>query len=92
MTPETIIKERSNDILHSNHQEWLRHPVTHEVKKVIDLRLNNIIDSLTAKSLDRDLPDTMLRAYAAQLKIVKQLKHELYDTETFINTIRTISK
>lgn len=83
MTQEDINK-KSRDLLISNHQSWLQSPVTQVTQQLLDKRIQNCVDAIADKSLNKDLPDSFIRHYAAQLRILKTLKQDLYDSEHFI--------
>lgn len=78
----------TTNVLASNHNDWKRQPVTVAAFSIIEMRLNNIIDYIAANAVNKDLPDSVIRQYGAQLTIIKKLKKELYDTESFVSAVR----
>lgn len=81
---QSELNKKSSDLLLSNHVTWLHNPVTVETKKIIDERIDKIVNAIADASLNKDLPDTFVRHYAAQLRILKTIKKDLYDSESFI--------
>lgn len=66
------------------HQEWLNHPVTKELKKMLDKHEQNISDAIANNAMDTNKSDNYVVRLAVQLKTTKTLKQLAYDTETFV--------
>ena len=74
-----------NIILHSQHNEWLNHPITRLVfSQVLDKQIESVTDKIAEGSMTTDLSDATIRHYAVQLKTLKTVRKVMYDTETFI--------
>lgn len=72
------------DILLSNHEAWLQNPVTQYSKQQVEQMIENCVNWLATNALNKEATDSQIRLIAAQVKILKQLKLEIYDTSQFI--------
>lgn len=72
-------------VLHSNHNEWLNHPITRLLQvKILDKQIETLVDKIADSSMSTDVSDQTIRHYAVQLKTLKTIRKVTYDTETFI--------
>jgi GH35 family endo-1,4-beta-xylanase len=72
-------------VLHSNHVEWLNHPMTRLVfSKILDKQIETVSDKIADSSMSTDVSNETVRHFAVQLKTLKTIRKVMYDTETFI--------
>jgi hypothetical protein len=72
-------------VLHSNHVEWLNHPMTRLVfSKILDKQIELVSDKIADSSMSTDMSNETVRHFAVQLKTLKTIRKVMYDTDTFI--------
>ena len=69
------------------HQQWLQHPITKQVKSVLEAQSAWISKSISDGSMNQTIPDNHFRQLAVQLKTIETIKTLLYDSEKFTNKI-----
>ena len=71
--------------LEAFHAQWLRDPITQQVKQLLEAHEKALIEILANKSMDVvGCPDQQFRQIAVQLKTTKTIKQLAYDTESFL--------
>lgn len=68
------------------HTEWLQHPVTQEVLKIIDRHENRITESLTGNAMSED-NNNLIRGLGVQIKTIRAIKLLIFNTEKFVEKI-----
>ena len=79
-----------DNVILSNHVQWLQDPVTKSALSILNYRIDKAIDEIAAQSLNKDLPDSFIRHYGAQVRILKTIKKEMYESSAFIEILRII--
>ena len=73
------------DVAKLQHQDWLKHPTTIQMLKLIDYHKQAFVDGSANGAGDYEIPDAQFRLNAYAIATLNKLKHCLIVTDIFIN-------
>lgn len=73
--------------LATEHQSWLQHNTTQGLRIALDKLEQKLTQFIANESTNKDIPDNIIRLYAAQLKQLTAIKKIIYDTPTFVKSV-----
>lgn len=83
--PETLTDHQREVI--SMHQEWCNHPMSKQLKAILEKHENNISKTIADLSMNTEVSDARIRALAVSLKAALTIKTMIFDTQSFVKHI-----
>lgn len=72
------------NVLHIQHQEWLKHPVTQQLISNLDKYRKHVNDKISISTFDRSVPDYEIRQLATVVNTTNVLQFMISNTQEFV--------